>query len=574
MKICYILLLSLLFILQACQTTTFEPNGASVEQKSIARVESMPNLPQPLDIPDWRQVALDFDSLVFGHTLTGDQRPLIWLDSSGRNFDQVTFGIYTALGDIRQGPSGNTEGHEALSSLGALLGATLVGIDKSNQDGYNYVNMARNYFNRESGWDIIQNFTSKAGHIGGGYGNDWWYDLYNNVLFYAVANYYPEEAEYDPILRRIADQIYLADSILAGNYSYSYFDFGQMKPMTNNIVAQEDAAAAHAFILFSAYQKFGDQKYLQAAHNALTALSQLEESRFYEILMPFAAYVGARMNAEQGDSIEIQKFLDWTFDGTATNRNGWGVINERWGGYDVHGLVGSTVHNGGYAFLMNTFDLAWPLTAMVRYDQRYARTVGKWLLNAANAARLFYPEIIPDSLQALPHLKPLCGSAIAYEGLIKESTFDEFKGITPFAQGDGPNWAPGMPDETMFSVYGSGHVGVFGGIIQQTDVPGILQLDCGTTDMYTTQDAYPTYLLYNPYQETRQVTIQLQDTPVDLYDMVSQKLLLKNIANSTSIELAADQAVMIVSVPSGSQFRASEGKLYAGDIIVDYRYRE
>lgn len=574
MKFYYISLLSLLFFLQACQTATFEPNGASVEQKSIARVETMPNLPQPLDIPDWRRVALDFDSLVFDHTLTGDQRPLIWLDSSRRNFDQVTFGIYTALGDIRQGPSGNIEGHEALGSLGALLGATLVGIDKSNQDGYNYVNMARNYFNRESGWDIIQNFTSKAGHIGGGYGNDWWYDLYNNVLFYAVANYYPEQAEYDPILRRIADQIYQADSILAGNYSYSYFDFGQMKPMTNHIVAQEDAAAAHAFILFSAYKKFGDPKYLQSAHNALTALSQLEESRFYEILLPFAAYVGARMNAEQGDSIEIQKFLNWTFDGTATNRIGWGVINERWGGYDVHGLVGSTVHNGGYAFLMNTFDLAWPLTAMVRYDQRYARTVGKWLLNAANAARLFYPEIIPDSLQALPHLKPLCGSAIAYEGLIKESTFDEFKGITPFAQGDGPNWAPGMPDETMFSVYGSGHVGVFGGIIQQTDVPGILQLDCGATDMYTTQDPYPTHLLYNPYPESRQVTIQLEDAAVDLYDMVSQKILLKNVTNSASIELATDQAILIVSVPSGSKFRAAEGKLYAGDIIIDYRYRE
>lgn len=45
------------------------------------------------------------------------------------------------------------------------------------------------------------------------------------------------------------------------------------------------------------------------------------------------------------------------------------------------------MHNGGSGFLMNTFDLMLPLSAMVRYDQSYSNAVGKWALNASNAAR-------------------------------------------------------------------------------------------------------------------------------------------------------------------------------------------
>ena len=61
------------------------------------------------------------------------------------------------------------------------------------------------------------------------------------------------------------------------------------------------------------------------------------------------------------------------------------MLTGNWGGYDIGGLAGSTVHNGGYGFLMNTFDLMMPMSALVRYDQRYARAVGKWALNASNA---------------------------------------------------------------------------------------------------------------------------------------------------------------------------------------------
>ena len=571
--------LSFLILLLAgywsCKTAqpTFEPQAAPVQQVAIPRVEAMPNQPKPYQLRDWKKTALDFDRYVYDFNAKGPLLPLIWTDNAGRNFKEPTFGFYTAIGDVRFGPTVNQgENHEALGALGSIVGATLVGIDKSRQDGRNYVRMARNYFNKDNGWNIVMNFTGKAAHVGGGYGNDYWYDVYNNVLFYAVGHYYPQEEGYTQIMRTIAEQFYKSDSVLGQNYSYSFFDFKTMTPGTNHIPTQEDVAAGYAFILYAAYQKFGDPKYLRAAQNALNVLGKQKENRSYEILMAFAPYMAARLNAETGGQYDVQKFLNWTFDGDAKGREGWGVIVGNWGGYDVSGMSGSTVHNGGYGFAMNTFDLAWPLTAMLRYDQRYARGVGKWALNAANTARLFYPSDIPDSLQALPDRKAITRNAIAYEGLIKESIYDKHKGITPFAQGDGPLWAPGNPPESMFSVYGSGHVGIFGGLIQPTNVAQILQIDCRATDMFRDAGAYPTYLFFNPYRETKSVTMDAGAKSVDVYDTVSRKFLRRAVKGQVAFEVAGDAARLLVLIPAGSKYTVENGRLLAGKVPVDYRY--
>ena len=566
--------LFLFLLLAACAPLpVFTPTATPVSQRPIPRVEKMPNHPKPYLYKDWKQTALDFDRYVFDFSQKGEFLPLVWLDKTGRNFPETTFGIYTALGDIRMGEKvNNGENHEALGGLGAVLGASLVGIDKSKQDGHNYVGMLRNYFNRDNGWNVIMNFTNKGAHIGGGYANDFWYEVHNNVLFYSVADLYPQEAGFDEILRSIADQFYRSDSVMGSSYSYSFFDFKNMKPGTNHIPTQEDVAGGYAFILYSAWVKFGDEKYLRAAKNAMNVLYNQKENRFYEAMMPIAAYIGARMNEEAGTNYDIQRFLDWTFDGTAVGREGWGVLADNWGGYDVGGMAGSTVHNGGYGFLMNTFDLMMPLSALVRYDQRYARAVGKWALNASNAARFCYPYDMPDSLQAIPERKAVTKNVIAYEGVIKESVYPEFKGITPFAQGDGPLWEKGMPKETMFSVYGSGHVGFFGGTIQKTDVPEILQIDCRATDFFKKQAAYPTYLFYNPYNIEKMVATDLGTKKVDVYDSVSRTFLGRGLSGTFRFSMPADGARVVVLIPVGKRYAAEKGVLSAGGVVVDYRY--
>ncbi|TRX20995.1 hypothetical protein FNW25_16220, partial [Flavobacterium franklandianum] len=132
--------------------------SAQIKQKNIARVDQMPNLPKPFQIIDYKKMAVRFDSTVYDFNAKGKYWPLVWIDKSQNNFPQDVVGLYTAVGDVRQGPS-NNKGmfHESLATMGATLGASLVGIDKSNQENRNHVSMMKNYFNTETGWDIMMN---------------------------------------------------------------------------------------------------------------------------------------------------------------------------------------------------------------------------------------------------------------------------------------------------------------------------------------------------------------------------------------------------------------------------------
>lgn len=545
-----------------------------IEQLSINRIEGMPDQPEPYKMLDWNEKALNYDQYVFNRSLTGKYKPFIWMDSTGRNFDQATFGLFTVVGDVRQGPKGNKEFHESLNSLGALMSAGLVDIDKTNQDGMNYVKMVQNYFNTENGWNIMMNNTHPSvALMGGGYGRDWWYDVFPNLLYYAVCDLYPGVARADSLQRLIADQFYEADSILNGNYDYSFFDYSKMKGFVNQIPLQQDASAGHAYVLLSAYKKFGDERYLEGARSAMDAYASQKESRFYEVLMPFGILVGAELNAAHGTDYDIEKFLNWTFDGcqAADGRTGWGVIAEQWGDYDVHGLQGSIIDGGGYAFLMNSFDMAWPLVPMVKYDKHYAAAIGKWMLNVANAARLFYPYEIADKHQWLPEKKAITRNVIAYEGLRKADDYGKemLENVSPVALGDGSKWVEGQPEESMFSLYSSSQVGIFGAIIKKTNVEKILQLNCNATDFY--HNDFPTYLYYNPYGETKQVNFtDNQDASFDLYDALTYAYVGKDAGQGAIFDIPPKSARLIIVLPAGSKLEKGNTAITCDDKTVTY----
>lgn len=566
-----ILLLTLLAVLYSCSPQTWDP----VTQISLPRIDQMPELPQPLKIIDWKNKAIRFDSLVFNfknHALYGS---LIWLDSARRNFDQVTFGLYTVIGDARQGPKNNNgEFHEALTSLNSLLSAGLMKIDKTRQNGFNYVKMAQNYFNRDNHWDIVMNNTnSYVAMLGGGYGRDWWYDVYPNILYYGVAALFPDVENTKYIQRSIAEQFFKADSVLNGNYDYSYFDYSRMKGMRNNIPWQQDAAGGHAWVLYSAYRKFGDKRYLHGAESAIQALVNQKESRFYEVLLPFGAYTAARLNAEQGTDYDVTRLLNNIFDGCQSKdgRYGWGIIAEKWGDYDVYGLQGSITDGGGYAFFMNSVAITWPLVSLVKYEPQYARAIGKYMLNAVNASRLFYPDQIDEKNQWLPKLKDLTSGIIGYEGLRKADDLNktELKGISPVAIGDGPKWVAGQPKESMFSLYSTSIAGIFGAIVNKTGVEGILALDCNATDFYA-ENKFPVYLYYNPYEETKTITY-LSDNNIDLFDIISKKYLAKGEHGNVNISLHAREAALIVVLPTGTLLKKEGSKIMARDVVIAFR---
>jgi hypothetical protein len=111
----------------------------------------------------------------------------------------------------------------------------------------------------------------------------------------------------------------------------------------------------------------------------------------------------------------------------------WGAMVGTWGGYDVSGLIGEVNGLNDYAFAMNTFEQIGTLVPMVRYDDRFARAIGKWVLNTANAARLFYSSFLPpthqDSYGWAQQYDPR--ASIAYEALRQY-----WNSTSPFATGD------------------------------------------------------------------------------------------------------------------------------------------
>ena len=565
----------IIFLIAACNHVP-----KKVEQIAINRISIMPNQPAPFKMMDWYEKAHHYDQYVFNKDLKGEFMPFIWLDSAKRNSSQTVFGLYTVIGDIRQGPKGSSEFHEALCTMGSVLGAGLVGIDKTNQNGFNYVKMTQGYFNSANGWNIMMNNTNPSVALfGGGYGRDWWYDVFPNVLYYGLCDLFPKVPQADSLQRIIAEQFFKADSVLNGNYDYSFFDYSQMKGLSNNIPHQQDVAAGHAYVLLCAYEKFGDERYLKGARSAMDAFVGQKESRFYEVLMPFGALVAARLNADHGTDYDVKKILDWTFEGckAVDGRTGWGVIAERWGNHDVHGLQGSITDGGGYAFLMNSFDLTWPLVPLVRYDTRYAEAIGKWMLNVTNAARLFYPYEIDDQHQWLPEKKEITKNVIAYEGLRKEDyTYkkESLKGVSPVALGDGPQWVKGQPETSMFSLYSSAQIGIFGAIVKKTNVDKVLQLNCNATDFYQTH-SFPTYLYYNPYDTIKAVCFYNPEaSTVDLYDALRHEYVGHNITKEGCFKIPGASAKVIVVLPADSKIVRKGNQYLIGDKIVTYQPEE
>ncbi|MBE3578142.1 MAG: hypothetical protein IMX00_10695 [Limnochordales bacterium] len=545
------------------------PGWAAPVQKEIPRVELMPDAPATYVMRDWRQVARDYDSLVFDFTAVGEYLPLIQWDKSRRNFDLDTFFLPSYVGDYRQGPGSQ----EAINVLAALLGATLVGIDKSNQQGYNWVLMASQFFNPGDSQRVVLN------NIGGRSGSSFWYEIYPAILFFALVDKYPKVAGIElplswgegglsmrDMMYETADRYCLAVAKLVGrdgrpDFEYTAFDFARGEPVWNGRWTEPDAAAGIAWLEYMAYVTFGEDRFLQAAEQALEYLESLDINPFYEVLLPYGAYLAARLNAELGREYNLEKLLNWCF-GPSYARPGWGVITGKWGRYAVDGLVGSLTDGGGYAFAMNTFQMAAALVPIARYDPRYARALGKWILNLATNARLFYPRYLPRQNQSSDDWSEAVRNVVAYEGLRKE-----WAGITPYAAGDArrSGWAA-----TDFALYGSSHVGMLGAIVATTNVEKILQLDLLATDFFHAP-AYPTYLYYNPYPEAKAVLIDVGEGAYDLYDAVGKEFVARAVTGKASFVLPGRSAAVIVVAPAGGQISTDGNKLLVNGVLVDYQ---
>ena len=545
------------FLLFAITIKTLFTPDALAQQIVINRIEQMPNAPSPYEMRNWKQVAIGYDNFVFDFDLTGQYLPLIWLNTNTINYpEHNSFGLHTVVGTTVPSSS------EGINLIPATIGASLVGIDKSNQNGYNWVLMCEEYFNKANSANVYLN------HPTGSNWDDWWYDVMPNIFFYQLYDQYPSIGDFSNQFISVANRWLEAVVVMGGSatpwqspyMNYRAFNLMTMTPFSSGVVEPE-AAGALAWLLYNAYAETGNDNYRIGAEWCLEFLNSLTSNPSYELQLSYGAYTAARMNAELGTTYDIQKIINWCFDVGPLRQ--WGAIVGNWGGYDVDGLIGEVNGSNDYAFLMNTFEQVGALVPMVRYDDRFARAIGKWVLNATNAARLLYPNYLPDQNQDSEEWAHQYdpNSYIGHEALRQSQN-----GNSPYATGDAISGGWGM---TNLALYGSSHVGILGGIIDTTNVQMILQLNLLKTD-YFHKDAFPSYLYYNPYPSEKSVIINVGSGMHDIYNAVTNTIIKSAVTGETSIIIPADQAVIAVIIPAGSTITYELDKAFVNGVIIDY----
>jgi hypothetical protein len=532
--------------------------AAPTTQLSIDRVDLMPNRPQPFTQKDFKAIARGLDKLLFDFDARGEYLPLIWWDDTQTNLPMRGFGFPSYVGRHDQN-SGAT--HESITTMGALLGATLAGIDKSREPlGHNWVQMAQVYWNTKNGENVVLNNPVQET------GQTYWYETFPQILFNCLVDRYPDTPRAPEIMRTAADRWYAAYEALAArsgglNFDHTGFSLKKMEPNDNGRWREPDGAEGMAWILFSAYKKFGDEKYLTAAKRLIACTDQRDTNPHYEINHLYGTYLAARLNAQHDTNYDVGRFVNWCFN-PSESRPGWGVAVGRWGEYECSGIAAGVNISGGYGFVMNTYVLGGNLVPLVRYDERYARAVGKWMLNATNTVRLCYPDELPADMQSSPGWQSDPPNVIAYEGLIHQGP----NGKRPYAQGDA---IKGKWGKTDLGIYGSGFVGMFASIVTPTNEEMIPQLDLLACDFWRDQ-AYPSFLYYNPHEQRREVRVNVGESPVDLYDAVRNDFIARGVSGSTRVAIEPDSAVVLVLAPAGGAASTKGRKTLVNDVVIDF----
>ena len=141
--------------------------------------------------------------LAFDTTATGQFLPLVRIDNTLQPPQtQTWFGLPAYVGETRTFGETGEPIHEAIASLGAVLGGTLVGVDKTTGP-YNWVAMSREYYvDRNSQFVVLNTPFSVSGQSA-------WYETYPSILFYSIADRYPGEASLQTTLNTVDARFYV-----------------------------------------------------------------------------------------------------------------------------------------------------------------------------------------------------------------------------------------------------------------------------------------------------------------------------------------------------------------------------
>jgi hypothetical protein len=544
-------------------------------QRAIASVERMPRVPEPLAVRYWRAVSISYYERILDPNAVGDGFPVVEVKA-----DKAGFRMKSYVGSKISG--------EGISCLSAVVGARLAGLDPRNLYGIDYVSRCKAWYDPVHGfYRHTVGERSPVVHSG-------IYGYWNAVVGTMLAAQYPEDAQFKNQAITAARAFHVIARGLGcpdrSDYDVLGWDFENKKPGgRNEPMNRLGHAPSVAWMLLVGATMTGDQDMVACARATLRWYA--ENPGRYEITHVMGPLAAARLNARGGPQVDIDRILSAWFGDGDPKRHTWRITRGmRFGGITCDGLDGARWGDDGfYAFTMGSLQgPAW-LVPVVRYDQRYARAIARYALNAANSVRLLQGEGLDSNHQDHAEWKAKWDprNHLFYEGL-KSWDPGPDRSLRPYATGDPVllGWNPGLspvdPNEYFvqrsewfgnstynLSLYMGNHVGFLGGIVELTDVPGILRWDCLATD-WLHPPAYPTHLYYNPFQKPRTITLHLAG-PADLYDLVAGAFVARNAKSGNRLTLAPDQVSVLVQVPPGSKIIRQANQLQADGVVIDYR---
>jgi len=526
-------------------------------QAANAYVDGWSELQNPAALRDWQATATQYTQLIFGRKMKGKYLPTTGLvavnEPTAGGFFGQSFGMPSYLG--REGWKLGDNG-EGLSCLGAVLGASLNGNDMTEAYEHDWVEMCEYFYT-----EVPVNGGAKRGYVsndaaGSNSTGSWWYDLAPASLFFQIGMIY-DKPSYNLKMRTTADTLADAAKLFDNNWRHTGFDLKNWQAVDQGWF-EPDAAIGIAYIEYLAYKKFHDPKYLDVAKRCMQQMQNHFANPYYELLGSYGPYTAARLNAEDGGSYDVGRFLGYILTDSSDSRPGWGIMNEQWGKYPAYGLCGSTTDSDGYAFSMNTFWNAGAVAPVARYAPEYSRVIGKWLTNVAYNSNIYYADGLPAAMQEDYAWSRDTGvTCLAYEGTRN-------KGKTqPFGTGD---------DEHFYSLYSSGGVGAMAALFQPTNINGIVRIDLLKTDVLNT-NAYPTYLYYNPYSAPQTVRFNVGVKLTDIYDAVSKKFIAHSVTGESAATIPPHSAVQLVYTPTGKRLAYSGNKMLINGVVADYNYK-
>lgn len=614
------LIVSILLSAAAGATTFALPaQAAATVDKKISFMQEL-TLPteEQYKYKDWKQTTIDFLNYVLDESNVYDE------DGKNRKIARFTVGknIDAYFGETGNqvwsippyiGKNSDTQIGEGITVIAAVMSGALCGMDMTNYEyngnTFNLVKSCTEYFQADNKLNVVLN-----GGAGGEGGVTFWYELLPGVLFSVLADNAPTETYLSDMITKSARQWRKAVVGMGGasaDFYHTSYNLIKNEPFDGNWY-EPDAAAGTAYILYSAYALNKNLKaegktpyatdaeiaeFLEAAKWSMDYLERIDFSPFYEVLTFLAPYLAARMNAEQGTNYNVAKMINWTLDGSSRVRSGWGMINENWGVHYTNGLMGSLTDGDGYAFAMNTFDAMLGFGPMLKYDARFARDISRWVLCVSRSAQEYYPENYdltgeyktydgnrvwhgytqsgrwfgPDDERA---------SFLPYEGLRKYRRYVVWKdgkrttewdnSRTPYASGDAFTFDWG--GDTDYGLYGAAHSGLFGATIFATDVPMILRTDLNALDVFGA-GSIPFNMYYNPYEESKTVSVTLSAAGGRLYDTLEKDYVsAQGSGTEVKITLSAGQTVILAEIPAGKEV-VKNGSVYScnGEFIAQDR---